>query len=74
MPRANSVAMEPPSELLFADSDAITPRSSPLPKVLSLLYCRFVDAYDTKLATDDPTPGIAPIIVPIALPRRITMG
>src|SRR3546814_17307067 len=70
----NRLTIPPPSELLLADSDAITPLGLPVPNDSGSLLRRFASPYETRLATDEPMPGTAPMRVPKRLPRIIMPG
>ena len=72
MPSASMVAIEPPSPLLLADSAAITPSILPVPNESGSFDFRLASAYDNKLDTEEPTPGAAPIKIPIMVPRART--
>ena len=72
MPSASSVAMEPASEELLADSEATTPSGLPRPKEAGSADFLRVCIQDSRLAIEEPTPGMAPTNTPIRLPRRIT--
>src|SRR5660398_154140 len=61
---------EPPSLALLADSEAITPSISPVPKVSGCVELCMATVYETKFAAAPPTPGMIPTKVPIADPLK----
>src|SRR5690606_28027671 len=74
IPNASKAVMDPPSELELEDSAAMRPSTLPLPNSSWFLEVRRISPYATRLATDEPTPGTAPIRAPIKLPLRMIFG
>ena len=70
-PIANSGIRLAPATALFAASVAATPSISPSPNLSGVFEARRAAEYPSAAATVEPTPGIAPMNVPMAAERKI---